>query len=110
LTLNSIMPFFAVGVAWTYLLAFSAIGPVIDLLTPAFWRIVRNIGLEYLALVFFIDLVLGPIGSHPRHPLLYLPFSVLIGLGLVFRLTATLRGSGHLWLLLRSRATMRQSS
>lgn len=94
LSLESIMPFFAVGVLWTYLLALSSVERVTKLFTPGFWRVLRYIGLEYLALVFFVDLVLQPIGNHFRHLLAYLPFSVLIILGSILRMTAMVKRSG----------------
>jgi hypothetical protein len=94
LTLDSIMPFFAVGVLWTYLLALSSVERVCNLFAPGFWRVLRNIGLEYLALVFFVDFVMQPIGHHFRHLLAYLPFSVLIILGPILRMAAMVRRSG----------------
>jgi hypothetical protein len=96
LTLNSIMPFFAIGVAWTYLLALSSIKSISELLPPAFWRIVRNVGLEYLALVFLADLVLRRIETYDRHPLLYLPFSILLIVGTVLRQAAIAQRSSYL--------------
>ena len=93
---ESMMPFFAVGVVWTYLLALSSWEQSNRLFTPSFWRVLRNIGLEYLALVFFTDLVLLPIRSHTNRPLEYLPFSILIIAGPILRMAATIRRLG-LW-------------
>jgi hypothetical protein len=95
LTLESIMPFFAVGVLWTYLLALSSVESIANLFTPGFLRVLRNIGLEYLALVFFVDFVMQPIGHHFRHLLAYLPFSILIILGPILRMTALMKRSGQ---------------
>jgi|SRR6516165_1147530 len=94
---EAIMPFFAFGVVWTYVLAFSSLEQFSNLFTPNLWRVLRNIGLEYLALVFFADLVLVPIVAHTKRPLEYLPFSVLIIVGPVLRIAAAARRSGPLW-------------
>src|SRR5260370_29322447 len=45
---EAIMPFFAVGVVWTYVLAFSSWERLNKLFSPSLWRVLRNIGLEYL--------------------------------------------------------------
>jgi hypothetical protein len=91
LTLDSIMPFFAIGIVWTYLLALFSMERVSKLFTPGFLRGLRNTGLEYLAVVFFADLVLQPIGTHFRYSLEYLPFSILIIVGPILRLAAVMR-------------------
>jgi hypothetical protein len=88
---EAIMPFFAVGVVWTYLLALSSWERLSKLFSPRFLRILRNIGLEYLALVFFTDLVLPPIQGHANHPFEYLPFSILTIAGSLLRLAAVIR-------------------
>lgn len=90
----SIMPFFAVGVVWTYALALSSLERLSNLFSPSLWQVLRNVGLEYLALVFFADLVLLPIGAHTNHPLEYLPFSILIVVGPILRVAAIVRRSG----------------
>jgi hypothetical protein len=89
---QSIMPFFAVGVVWTYLLALSSLKPLSGVFTPKGWRILRAVGLEYLALVFFTDLVLVPIAAHAELSLEYLPFSILIIVGPLLRLAAAAQG------------------
>jgi hypothetical protein len=96
-TLESIMPFFAVGVVWTYVLALSSVKRLSNLFSPSLLQILRNIGLEYLALVFFADLVLLPIQTHTNRPLEYLPFSALIIVGPILRMGAIARRSGPLW-------------
>jgi hypothetical protein len=91
--LESIMPFFAVGVVWTYVLAFSSTERLNNLFSPSLWRVLRNIGLEYLALVFFADFVLLPIEAQTNRPLEYLPFSILIIVGPILRMAAIVRRS-----------------
>jgi hypothetical protein len=94
---ESIMPFFAVGVVWTYVLALSSWERLSKLISPSLMRVLRNMGLEYLALVFFSDLVLLPVQGHTNHPFKYLPFSILIIVGAILRMTAMIRRSGPLW-------------
>jgi hypothetical protein len=93
---ESIMPFFAIGVVWTYVLALSSVERLSKLFSPNLWRVLRNVGLEYLALVFFADLVLLPINTHTKHPFEYLPFSVLIIVGPILRVAAAARAWGYL--------------
>jgi len=90
--LQSMMPFFAVGVVWTYLLALSSLKQLSAVFAAKAWRILRAVGLEYLALVFFTDLVLVPIGAHTEFSLEYLPFSILIIVGPFLRIAAAAQG------------------
>ena len=90
--LQSIMPFFAVGVVWTYLLALSSLQTLSGAFAPRGWRIVRAVGLEYLALVFFTDFVLASIAAHAELSLAYLPFSLLIIVGPLLRFAAAAQG------------------
>jgi hypothetical protein len=94
---ESIMPFFAVGVVWTYVLALSSWERLSNLFGPDLWRVLRNVGLEYLALVFFTDFVLLPIRVQTNHPLQYIPFSILIIAGPILRMAAMVRRSRALW-------------
>jgi hypothetical protein len=98
--LEAIMPFFAVGVVWTYVLALFSWERLSRLVSRSFWRAVHNIGLEYLALVFFSDLVLQPIQGHAKRPLEYLPFSILAIAGPLLRLAAAIPRSRLGWFAL----------
>jgi hypothetical protein len=91
---EGIMPFFAVGIAWTYVLAFSSAERLQQVFSPNLWRILRNLGVEYIAFVFFADFVIGPIHSGIEHPIAYVPFSLLIILGSFLRMAALVRRSG----------------
>jgi hypothetical protein len=93
--LEAIMPFFVIGVVWTYVLALSSVERLNNLFAPNHWRILRNVGLEYLALVFFADLVLLPIHAHTHRPLEYLPFSILAIVGPILRMAAIGQRSGR---------------
>jgi hypothetical protein len=98
--LEAIMPFFAVGVVWTYVLALFSWERLSGLLSRSFWRAVHNIGLEYLAMVFLSDLVLLPIRGHAKRPLEYLPFSILAIAGPLVRLAAALLRTKPGWFAL----------
>ena len=60
--------------------------------TPTGWRIVRAVGLEYLALVFLTDLVIAPVSAHTELSPGYLPFSILLIAGALLRLAAAAQG------------------
>ena len=92
---DGIMPFFAVGIVWTYLLAFSSAERLQHVFSPNLWRIFRNLGVEYIAFVFFADFVIGPIQSGIEHPIAYVPFSLLLIFGSLLRMAAMVRRSGR---------------
>lgn len=84
--------FFGIGVVWTYLLALFSIKRLAQAIGPA-WRILRFIGLDYIALAFFADFVFNPLlaGTFEKGPkavLQYLPFSILTIVGPILRLAA----------------------
>jgi hypothetical protein len=83
-----IMPFFAIGVVWTYVLAFSSTKLLQNLFRPDLWQTLRNLGVEYIALVFFADLVLGPIQSGTARPIAYVPFALPLISGSLLRVAA----------------------
>jgi hypothetical protein len=90
-----VMPFFAVGAVWTYLLAASSSPRLHAILGPTLLRIFRTIGVEYIALVFFADFVLFPApGGGVGHQIAYLPFSILIMVGALLRAGPILRRLG----------------
>jgi hypothetical protein len=87
---NAVMPFFAIGVLWAYLLAGTSVDFVQTKLDSYFLRAFRTIGVEYIALTFFTDFVI--LANHPlKYPLLYIPFWAMLGLGPLLRLAAAMR-------------------
>jgi hypothetical protein len=88
------MPFFAIGILWTGVLALSSVERLHNVLGPDLWQMLRAVGLEYIALVFFADFVIGPIQSGVTHPIEYMPFSILIIVGPLLRVAAIVRRSG----------------
>jgi hypothetical protein len=88
------MPFFAIGILWTGVLALSSVKRLHNVLGHELWRILRAVGLEYIALVFFADFVIGPIQGGVTHPIEYVPFSILIIVGPLLRVAAMVRRLG----------------
>jgi hypothetical protein len=84
---DGIMPFFALGAVWTAILAISSAdrGGVFD---TEIWRVLRNLGVDYIALVFFSDLVLVPIHKRIENSSVYIVFSIAIIAGALLRVTA----------------------
>jgi hypothetical protein len=80
--------FFGIGVFWTYLLAFLSIGRFSALLRQRAWRIVRRIGIEYIAFVFLVDFAKNPLQDGLETLIVYLPFQGLAIAGPLLRLAA----------------------
>jgi len=89
------MPFFTVGIVWTCVLALSSVERIYNAFSPNLWRVLRTVGLEYIALVFFADFVVGPIQQGGRNPVQYVPFAILLILGSLLRIAALVRCSGR---------------
>lgn len=87
---DAIMPFFAIGVIWTYLLAGLSMDRARDLFGPDILRVLRTIGSEYIALTFFTDFVLIP-AYPPPHLFLYIPFWLMLLIGPLLRLAAAMK-------------------
>lgn len=83
--------FFTVGIVWTYLLAACSIGRLSNALNRALWRLLRIIGLNYIAFAFLTDFVIGPLRAGIeyqglRRILEYLPFAIFAVAGPLLRL------------------------
>ena len=89
--MNAVMPFFALGVVWTYLLAALSIERARSVFSPYMLRVIRTIGSEYIALTFFTDFVLVPHYPPPHAILLYLPFWSMLLVGPLLRLAASVK-------------------
>jgi hypothetical protein len=84
---NGGMAFFWVGILCTYLLALFSLPRLHDALgQQPLWRILRAAAIEYIALVFADDFILGPLQANGlgKYPLSYLPFALMLvgGVGL----------------------------
>jgi hypothetical protein len=83
---------FGVGVFFTYLLALISVSaPLRDLLGPSGWRLVRNVGLEYINYAYFADFSTRTFHKGTAHMLIYLPFLLLTLAGPLVRLAAFLK-------------------
>lgn len=85
------MVFFWVGMLCTYLLALFSLPRVRDALGPRLWRIFRTGAVEYIALVFASDFILLPLQTDGgRYPSSYLPFALMLVIGVSLRIAAAL--------------------
>ena len=92
--LDAVMPFFAIGIVWTSLLTISSMDRVHNMCSPYFLRVLRTIGLEYIALTFFTDFVVlahQPLRDPILNGILYVPFWGMLVVGPLLRLAATVR-------------------
>jgi len=82
--------FFGLGVFWVYSLALLSIRRITEFwgIDPRTWRIVRSIGVEYIALVFLFDFAPKPFYGGVANRLMYLPFFVMAIAGPLLRLAA----------------------
>jgi hypothetical protein len=88
---QSVLVFFGVGVFWTYLLALLSFGGFARLFDARVVRVLRTIGVYYIGFAFFKDLARNPFHGGLVNLILYLPFTVLIGVALSLRLAAMVR-------------------
>ena len=79
---------FGIAVFWTYLLALLSIARLSALLGTRIVRVLRTVGVEYIAFVFLIDFMKNPFQGGLIDLLAYLPFQILAIAGPVLRLAA----------------------
>jgi hypothetical protein len=91
---NRTLLIFGVALFWTYLLAFFSIRGPAATLTPRTWKIIRTLGVEYIALAFLLDFAKNPFGGSVLQVLGYLPFLVLAIAAPILRLAALLQRLG----------------
>ena len=96
---GGIMMFFWVGIFCTYLLALFSVPRLRNALDPRLWRMFRAIALEYIAIAFAGDFILGQLQANglEKFRLSYVPFALMLVIG------AGLRGFAFLDRKLRSR-------
>jgi hypothetical protein len=83
--------FFGMALFWTYLLALLSIQAFAARFSTRTCRILRTIGVEYIALAFFKDFYNTPFGEGFAHVANYAPFFVLSVAGPLLRLTAAVK-------------------
>jgi hypothetical protein len=84
--------FFGVALGCTYLIALASIARLQRMLGPKTWRLVRLIGLNYIALAFAVDFFGKPLFTDTKQIVGYLPFAVLTAAGPLLRLAALAQG------------------
>jgi hypothetical protein len=84
------MAFFWIGIVFTYLLALFSLPRLRDAVGQRLWRISLVIALNYIALVFAADVIEGPLmrGGTANYPLSYLPFALMLIVGVALRVAA----------------------
>ena len=80
--------FFGIAVFWTYLIALLSFKSFAAKLNVRTCRILRTIGVEYIAVAFFIDFYKSPFQTGLEHIASYAPFVVLSVAGPLLRLGA----------------------
>ena len=97
---NAVTPFsglifFGVGIFWIYLLALLSITRLSAMLRPRIWRLIRTLGVEYIALVFLVDFAKNPFQGGIVNMLIYLPFLSLAIAGPLLRIAAAAKRLAH---------------
>ena len=88
---RSTLILFGIAVFWTYLLAILSWNHLSAKLNPRVWRLVRTVGVEYIAFAFWIDFAIHTFGGGIANFFVYLPFVTLAVAGPPLRLAAALK-------------------
>jgi hypothetical protein len=88
---QSSLIFFGVAVFWTYLLAILSIKRLSAKLNPKVWRIVRTVGVEYIAFAFLVDFNKISFQDGIANVIIYLPLLALAAAGPLLRLAAVVK-------------------
>jgi D-alanyl-lipoteichoic acid acyltransferase DltB (MBOAT superfamily) len=87
--------FFGIAAIWTYVLAILSIKRLSARLNPRVWRIVRTLGVEYIALAFLTDFAKNLFEGSVANFIIYLPFLTLAIAGPILRLAALAKRLGE---------------
>jgi len=79
---------FSPALLMTYALALASFGTWQSGLNHRIWKIMRLVGMNYIAFVFAYDFLRNPLGGGVKHIVEYLPFAVLAVAGPGLRLVA----------------------
>jgi hypothetical protein len=85
---------FSVGVFWVFLLALLSFKRASARLQSRTVRLLRHVGVEYIAVIFLYDFVLDSLHRGVWHFLVYLPFIAFGAAGPLLRLAAVARRAG----------------
>jgi len=84
----SLFVFFGIALVWTYLLALFSVGRIQRSLNPLCWRLLRFVGMNYIAFAFAVDFVKSPFDGGVKRTIEYLPFAILAVTGPILCLVA----------------------
>lgn len=88
---RSTLLFFGIAVFWTYLLAILSFNRLFSKLNPLVWRVLRTVGIEYIAFAFLTDFAQHTFQGGALNTIVYLPFVTLAAAGPLLRLAAALK-------------------
>jgi len=88
---QSSLIFFGIAAIWTYALAILSIKRLSARLNPRVWRIVRTVGVEYIALAFLTDFAKNSFQYGVFDLANYLPFLALAIAGPILRVAALVK-------------------
>jgi hypothetical protein len=88
---QSTLIFFGIAAFWTYLLAILSIKRLSAKLNPKVWRILRTVGVEYIALAFLVDFNKISFQDGIGNVIVYLPLLALAAAGPLLRLAAVVK-------------------
>ena len=88
---ESTILFFGTAVFWTYLLALLSWNHLAAKLNPGVWRVVRTVGVEYIAFAFWSDFAPKALEGGIGNVAVYLPLAILAVAGPPLRLAAALK-------------------
>jgi hypothetical protein len=80
--------FFGIALLFTYVLALFSIPKLASMLRPNLWRLLRTVGMEYIALAFLLDFLQNPFGHGLITLVAYLPFAAIGCAAAVLRISA----------------------
>jgi hypothetical protein len=69
--------FFGPPLATIYVLALFSIRSIQQMIGHVLWRVLRTVGMTYIAYAFAADFIRAPLSSDTRHLVMYTPFAVL---------------------------------
>jgi hypothetical protein len=80
--------FLSIGLFWIYLLALLSVKRLSAMLGPRIWRLIRTLGVEYIAFVFLVDFAKNPYQDGVLSLIAYLPFQAMAVAGPLLRIAA----------------------
>jgi hypothetical protein len=85
------LTFLSIGVLWIYLLMILSFKPLGARLDQGVLRLLRIVGVEYIAMVFLIDFAKNPLQGGVASLIAYLPFQILAVGGLLLKVASIVK-------------------